>query len=108
MISEWRSVWLVVIFDLPTTTRLHRFHYQRFRNILLTEGFRMLQYSVYGRHCATRERVEAKEQRVTKHLPPEGEVRILTITDSQFARMRIFESKLTQRPEKAPQQLEFW
>ncbi len=108
MISEWRSVWLLVIFDLPTTTTSDRRDYARFRKQLLNEGFQMLQFSVYGRHCATRERLEAKERRVRSDLPPAGQVRLLTVTDAQFARMRVFESKHQREPERPPLQLEFW
>lgn len=101
-------MWLLVVFDLPTTTKVDKRHYTRFRTQLLNEGFQMLQFSVYGRHCATRERVEAKERRIVMSLPPAGEVRLLTVTDAQFARMRIFESKRRINAETVPRQLEFW
>ena len=39
--------WLIVIFDLPVTTKKERRLATKFRNDLLDEGYLMLQYSVY-------------------------------------------------------------
>ena len=108
MISEWRSMWMLVMFDLPTDTKIDKRNYRQFRNLLLDEGFSMLQFSVYGRHCATRERVESKEKRIEIRVPPRGEVRILTVTDAQFARMRIYQKTRRKAAERPAEQLEFW
>ena len=50
----WRSMWIVVLFDLPTETKAQRKHHAQFRKSLLKDGFSMMQYSVYKRHCANR------------------------------------------------------
>ncbi len=39
------------------------------------------------------------------HLPPDGEVRVITITDKQFERMEVFWGKLRRAPEPAPCQM---
>ena len=43
---------VIVMFDLPTETKSQRRTYARFRKRLLEDGFVMMQYSVYTRHCA--------------------------------------------------------
>ncbi|HHT9133449.1 MAG TPA: CRISPR-associated endonuclease Cas2, partial [Candidatus Avalokitesvara rifleensis] len=48
--SEYRAMWLFAMFDLPVDTKKARREYTRFRKALLTEGFTMLQYSVYARY----------------------------------------------------------
>ncbi len=101
-------MWMIVMFDLPTETARDKRNYQLFRSFILDEGFAMLQYSVYGRHCATREIAANKELRVGRSLPPRGEVRVLTVTDAQFARMRIYRENRRTRPEAPASQLEFW
>ena len=71
----WRTVWVLALFDLPTETKQQRKAYARFRKDLLKDGFSMMQYSVYQRHCASTENAEAHIQRMRKPPPDEGEVR---------------------------------
>ena len=54
---------------------------------------------------ASEEQAETFLGRIEKFLPPDGEVRVLTITDKQFERMRIFWGKMRKPPEPAPCQL---
>lgn len=107
-ISEYRSMWLVAMFDLPVDTKRARKEYARFRKALLTDGFTRMQYSVYTRHCPSEENADVHMQRVVAWLPEEGEVRLLLVTEKQYARMRIFWGKLRKTPEKAPKQLELF
>lgn len=100
-----RSMWLMVMFDLPTDTKAARKAYQAFRGALLEDGFTMLQYSVYARHCPSSENAGAHERRVNAALPPDGEVRLLLFTDAQFSRMKIFHGKIRGATEKAPDQV---
>ena len=106
--SGYRAVWILVMFDLPTDTGKARKDYTHFRKMLLKDGFTMIQYSVYVRHCASEENADVHYQRVKDFLPPDGEVRILTITDKQFERMRIFWGKLRKPTPPAPKQLELF
>ena len=54
IISGYRAVWIFAMFDLPTDTDKARKDYTHFRKNLLKDGFAMLQYSVYARHCEVR------------------------------------------------------
>ncbi|MBX3728282.1 MAG: CRISPR-associated endonuclease Cas2 [Candidatus Sumerlaeia bacterium] len=107
-LNRYRIVWLFVLFDLPTGTPEARKEYARFRKLLLDEGFTMAQFSVYVRSHPSEERARVIEQRIRTNLPPDGEVRILQITDLQFSRMQIFHGKKPRPVEEAPQQLEFF
>ena len=100
------TMWLLVLFDLPTETKQARQQYARFRKRLLEDGFSMMQYSVYMRHCASEENTEVHIQRVKAFLPPEGEVRIIKITDKQFGRIQVFYGKKRKSPEPPPLQIE--
>jgi len=82
-VSGYRLMWVVAMFDLPTDTKNARKAYTHFRKHLLDDGFTMLQYSVYARPCASKENAEVHVQRIERNLPPDGEVRILPITDKQ-------------------------
>ncbi len=57
-------MWLFVFFDLPVTTKKGRRRATKFRKSLLDDGFTMMQYSVYVRHCASRENMNVHIKRV--------------------------------------------
>ena len=103
-----RSMWVISLFDLPVQTRKNRKDYARFRKDLLEDGFTMMQFSVYSRHCASIENADVHVERMGKQLPPEGEVRFLTITDKQFGRIRTFWGRKRQPTAPAPPQLELF
>jgi CRISPR-associated protein Cas2 len=107
-LSGYRFMWVVVLFDLPVDTKKARREYARFRKKLLRDGFMMMQYSVYARHCPSEENAGVHTQRVEGIVPPDGEVRVMVITDKQFERMRVFWGKRRRPPENAPKQLEFF
>jgi CRISPR-associated protein Cas2 len=80
---------MLVFFDLPVSTRADRRHYAQFRRFLLNDGFDMIQFSVYGRILNGRDAEEKHMQRVVANLPPEGSVRVLTVTEKQYASMKL-------------------
>ncbi|HHT9126826.1 MAG TPA: CRISPR-associated endonuclease Cas2 [Candidatus Brocadiia bacterium] len=101
-------MWLIAMFDLPVDTKKARKAYTDFRKALLNDGFTMLQFSVYARHTPSEENAIVHENRARLALPDDGEVRLLTITDKQFERMKVFHGKLRKATEKAPEQLSFF
>jgi CRISPR-associated protein Cas2 len=107
-LSGYRFMWIIAMFDLPVDTKAARRRYAQFRKSLLKSGFSMMQFSVYIRHCASRENADVHIQRVETAVPPDGEVRVLTITDKQFERMRVFLGKKRVRTQAAPVQLELF
>ncbi len=101
-------MWVIAMFDLPTDTPKARKAYARFRKNLLEDGFTMMQYSIYSRHCASIENAEVHEKRMGDLVPAEGEVRFLTITDKQFSRTKVYAGKKRQKMPSPPSQLEFF
>jgi CRISPR-associated protein Cas2 len=106
--SGYRAVWIVAMFDLPTDTQKARKDYTQFRKSLMQNGFSMVQYSVYTRHCASEENADVHYKRVQGFLPPDGEVRLITVTDKQFERMVIFWGKERKPTPPPPRQLELF
>jgi CRISPR-associated protein Cas2 len=101
-------MWVIAMFDLPTDTKPARREYAQFRKRLLRDGFSQMQYSVYARPCTSHENAEVHTNRVQSQLPPDGEVRLLTITDKQFERMLVFWGKCRRGVEAPPSQLELF
>jgi len=106
--NQYRIMWLLVSFDLPTVTRTEKRRAAQFRKRLLKDGFDMFQFSIYLRHCASRENMEVHKKRVKHILPKKGKVAIFQITDKQFGMIELFHGKEETEVEKPPQQLELF
>ena len=106
--SEYRIMWVLVLFDLPTETKKDRKAASEFRKKLLKDGFTMFQFSIYVRHCASMENAEVHIKRVKASLPEYGQVGIFCITDKQFGNIEIFYGKKAQTTNTPGQQLELF
>jgi CRISPR-associated protein Cas2 len=98
-------MWIVVMFDLPTDTDAAKREHRVFRETLLEDGFVMLQYSVYARHCASYENLDVHVSRVKIWLPPDGHVRVFTFTDKQFQKQLVFYGKIRAATQPPAEQL---
>jgi CRISPR-associated protein Cas2 len=78
---------LLVFFDLPVVSKADRKAYGLFRRFLLNDGYDMIQFSVYGRILNGADAQQKHLSRLFNNLPPEGSVRVLTVTEKQFASM---------------------
>ena len=103
--EEVLFMWLFVFFDLPVGTKTERRNATRFRNFLKDDGFMMLQLSVYARVDRGEEAVDKHLARIARRLPPKGNVRTLTVTERQYARMKLLVGESTKNEKAAPQQL---
>lgn len=106
--NHYKAMWLFALFDLPTETAIQRKAAAAFRKGLLQDGFTMYQYSVYIRHCASKENAEVHRRRVRLITPPEGMVSILAVTDRQFALIETLYGAKRKPPPPPPCQLELF
>lgn len=90
-----RFMRLVVLFDLPVKTKKQRHDATAFRNFLLKDGYYMLQYSVYVRVCNGADAVQKHRARLQGHLPDNGAVRVMVITEKQYESIEILVGNLT-------------
>lgn len=107
-LNGYRIMWLFVFFDLPTNTKKDRRNAALFRKNLLKNGFTMMQYSVYMRHCASSESADVHEKRIQSILPPFGKVSVLRVTDKQYGNIMNFWGKAAALKEPSPMQLELF
>lgn len=101
-------MWVIVFYDLPTETQKERKVAARFRKDIMQDGFTMFQFSMYLRHCNSRENAEVHVKRVKRILPPLGKVGIMCITDKQFGDIELFMGQKMQTRPNVPQQLEMF
>ena len=80
---------VMVMFDLPTETSTDRRHYRLFRKFLINEGFVMMQESIYTKICINAHAVAQVERNVAGNRPPDGLVQMLSVTEKQFASMKL-------------------
>jgi CRISPR-associated protein Cas2 len=99
-LNQYRIMWVMVFFDLPTDTKKDRRQASLFRKKLIEDGFSMFQFSIYVRHCPSKENAEVHIKRVKSFLPPNGHVGIMQITDKQFGMIELFYQK--KEAEKPP------
>ena len=105
MLSGYRIMWMMVMFDLPVTSKKERKAATGFRTFLLDKGFSMAQYSVYMRFCAGKEQVETRLRQIERNLPNTGQVHVITITDKQYEKIIVFDGRKRERSPKNPGQL---
>lgn len=107
-LNQYRVMWILVFFDLPTETKKDTRNYRHFVNNLEKDGFNRFQWSIFLRHCPSRENMQVHIKRVKRFLPPKGHVAILHITDKQFGMMELFLSQKKEELPEVSQQLELF
>jgi len=106
--SQYRVMWVMVFYDLPAETKKQRKVAAKFRKDIMADGFTMFQFSIYLRHCASKENADAHIRRVKAMLPAEGKVGILCVTDKQFGAMELFYGTVEHAKQVGGQQLEIF
>ena len=108
--EKFKMGWLIVAFDLPVGTKKQRKTATDFRNFLLDDGYQMIQFSVYARACVTFARQETHIDRLKKTLPPEGSVRAIFVTRSQWERSHVIQGSPASEvdAEDLPEQIQLW
>ncbi len=89
---------ILVFFDLPVKTAAQRRQATGFRNFLIKDGYHMVQFSVYARVVNGADAVEKLRARLKANLPDNGSVRMLAITEKQYASIDILLGRY--RPEE--------
>ncbi len=105
--------WLILMFDLPTGTKLEQRRATRLRKALLDDGYSMMQYSVYMRFCSSKDKMSKHVARLSDVVPTGGNIRIMFITDKQWEKSIAIVSKKYFREKKIlnikqPELFEAW
>jgi CRISPR-associated protein Cas2 len=84
-----RIMRILVMFDLPFNTSADRREYRRFRKYLITNGFFMMQESIYCKLVLNAIVGNNLITNVKNNKPNDGLVQLLMITEKQFSRMEL-------------------
>ena len=82
-----RAMRTIVFFDLPNIYANDRRNYNEFRRYLLSEGFVMMQESVYSKIVLNTQQSEGLMDRLRKKSPKKGLIQVLTITEKQYSQI---------------------
>lgn len=78
------------MFDLPVNTAAQRKEYRRFVKFMKRQGFIMFQESIYVKLSINESAVKNLEKLINDHLPKEGLVSMMTVTEKQFGSITYF------------------
>lgn len=87
IVNSHKLMRLLVLFDLPMITNEEKKQYNKFRKVLLNDGFTMLQFSIYMRFCKNAVDADKHICRVKQLSPKSGNIRILSVTEKQYEDM---------------------
>ncbi len=73
------------MFDLPSTKNIYKKHYRKFIKILKSNGYIRMQESVFVKLLFNISFAKSEIGKIT--LPPEGDVRVLTLSLNNFKKM---------------------
>lgn len=76
---------LIALVDIPATTRHERKVRREYENQLFRQGFSLLQQGVYTRLVSSRDEASSRQKKLLQASPETGTVRLLTLTERQFA-----------------------
>ena len=105
VLSGYRLMWMLVMFDLPTDTKLQRKAATDFRNFLLDQGFERSQFSVYARFVNGKEAFRVRVNKIERNIPAMGDIQILNFTDRQYRDIIHFSDQGRRAPRKNQEQL---
>lgn len=98
-------MWLLVMFDLPVKTKRQRHDANQYRHILLDQGFDMVQLSVYCKYYLSSNSVRKDITILKSNVPAGGSVRVMKVTDQQWASTLRFAGPKEVEVEAPPEQL---
>jgi CRISPR-associated protein Cas2 len=100
MISQYKTMWILVAFDLPVKTKTQMRIANNFRQRLKNAGFIMLQKSVYSYYAFSKERCDFIERQIKQIVPDNGHICLLFFTDRMFKMTKHFYGRLKVEPKQ--------
>lgn len=81
---SYRFMRIIVFFDLPMDTLEEKRKYRAFRKYLLTNGFLMMQESIYSKLVLNATAARAVQNAIRAKCPDNGLVEMMMVTEKQY------------------------
>ncbi|MDE6893936.1 MAG: CRISPR-associated endonuclease Cas2 [Malacoplasma sp.] len=85
--SFYKYMRIIVMYDLPNNNCAENKDYSRFRKLLIKNGYTMIQFSVYMKCLNVKTKFKSEVKKISKFVPPQGNIRVMAITEKQFQDM---------------------
>ena len=108
ILSGYRLMWILVMFDLPVGTKKERKAANDFRFDLLNAGFERCQFSVYLKFVEGYSQVDTVAKQVANMVPDGGKVYLLFFTDKQYESILRYENSNLTAGKSSPGQYEMF
>ncbi len=99
---------LIVLFDLPVKTKPNKRAYQQFHKFLISDGYAMMQFSVYTRITNGLDGMQKHLARLKANLPSKGSVRAMSVTEKQYESMLLLVGRPTTQEKTVASQMQIW
>lgn len=91
---------VLVMYDLPVITERDKRIYREFRKFLIKNGYKMVQYSIYVKITANPDSANFAIEKLKRNLPDEGKIRVMKVTEKQYAGMLVLLGGISKQEEK--------
>lgn len=85
--SIYKYMRILVMYDVPNNSSEENKEYTKFRKLLIKNGYTMMQYSIYIKCLNTKTKYKSEIKKISKSLPSQGNIRVLSITEKQYQDM---------------------
>lgn len=92
---------LIIFFDLPMNSKDEVRIYSKFRKWLIENGYIMMQYSIYCKIFNNRDACVKHIPILKRYVPKKGQIRIMMITEKQYANIEIIVGGASNQEEKS-------
>lgn len=82
--SVYKYMRIIVMYDVPNNNSEENKEYTKFRKLLIKNGYSMMQFSVYIKCLNVKTKFKSEVKKISKFVPSQGNIRIMTITEKQF------------------------
>ncbi len=87
MMTSYKEVRIIILYDLPMSDTINRKHYTKFRREILSLGCYLVQYSVYAKVLKNEIYYNSFITKLKQVMPEKGEVRVIKVTEKQYENM---------------------
>ena len=87
--NEIKYMRLILFFDLPSKEDYEKKDYRLFYNVLIKNGYVMMQFLVYIKATNSNSKVKREIEKIRKYIPRAGNIRIISVTEKQYNNMEV-------------------
>lgn len=93
--SNFNLMRVILLYDLPSTTKEDSHYYSLFRKNILKLGYTQIQESIYVKVIQSKTLSNQHIEKLRKIVPPKGSIRAFVLTEKQYESAYILSGRIT-------------